>query len=495
MNEKEKLAKALAERASRIRKNKLSYYDPYQFQVDLHNDTERFRTITAGNRVGKTESGGAELAFHLTGLYPDWWEGRRFDHPVKCVAAGKNNEKTRDLIQSALFGDPSDDTAWGTGWVPAHLIGKPTRKPGIPDAKYHVPVKHVSGKWSKVTLLAYDMGKESWMGHKSDVVWLDEEPPEDIMSQAIRSVIDTGGSIYMTFTPENGTTGVLKTVQEQWSTHKATWNDVASDDFEITVDGHNYEFTKKYTMKGRPGHLSKTKIEDAAKGMRGFEFKMRCNGEPLLGTGLVFAYSETDFKIEPIPIPKHWRRIAAIDFGGINAHPTAIVWGAWDEEADIIYLYDAIRVRNKTIPEVAGMILGRPQWIPMIWPHDGNKVLGQGEATKQQYANCGVNMFHTHFTNPPADGKEEGKGGILIKPGIDEMNSRMNDGRIKIFSTLNEWFEEYRQYHMNDGKIVDRDDDLISASRYLIQSLRHSVVSIKKKRKLNTIPQAAGWMG
>lgn len=32
-----------------------------------------------GNRVGKTEGVGAyELALHLTGRYPHWWNGRRF---------------------------------------------------------------------------------------------------------------------------------------------------------------------------------------------------------------------------------------------------------------------------------------------------------------------------------------------------------------------------------------------------------------------------------
>jgi hypothetical protein len=52
----------------------------------------------AANRVGKTEgAGGYEMTCHLTGRYPDWWEGRRFSGPVRAWAAGKTNETTRDV--------------------------------------------------------------------------------------------------------------------------------------------------------------------------------------------------------------------------------------------------------------------------------------------------------------------------------------------------------------------------------------------------------------
>src|SRR5579859_2050394 len=65
----------------------------------------RERLFMAANRVGKTEGvGGYETTLHLTGLYPPWWEGRRFDGPVDWWAAGKTNETTRDIVQMKLFG-------------------------------------------------------------------------------------------------------------------------------------------------------------------------------------------------------------------------------------------------------------------------------------------------------------------------------------------------------------------------------------------------------
>lgn len=456
-----------------IKQNSLDYYDPYPYQVKFHNDPKRFRCIMAANRLGKSFLGGAEMAYHLTGLYPEWWNGLRFFEPIHAVASGKNNEKTRDLVQAALFGDPADETQWGTGFVPKSLIGKAVRKPGVPDAKYHVFVKHVTGGYSRITFLVYDMGKETWMGHKSNIVWLDEEPPEEIMSQANRSVVDTGGSIYMTFTPEQGTTGVVKNVLEQWSVHKAGWKDVSGNDFEIDLGKTSVKFETVYTKNGRKGHLTEDKVRGALVGMLPHEIEMRTMGKPIMGSGLVFPYSEAQISIEPFDIPDHWPRIAAIDFG--YTHPTAVVWLAYNPEQDTVYVYDCIRLYSKEYPEIAAHILSRPQWIPVVWPHDGNKNTGFGGTVKEQYSKFGVNMTDFHFTNPPQDNKAEGSGGIAILPGIREMSARIFNGKLKVFNTLPEWFEEYRQYHIDKGKIVDVDEDLMSATRYAVQSLRHAV--------------------
>jgi len=454
----------------------LDHYDPYAYQIRFHNDQSKFRCLRAGNRIGKTHCGGAEVAYHVTGLYPDWWEGHRYTKPVAVVASGKNNEKTRDLIQNALFGDPTSQNAWGTGWIPKNLIGDTMRKPGVPEAKYHVHIKHSSGGWSKVTLLAYDMPKETWMGHAADINWLDEEPPEPIMSQAIRSVIDTGGIILMTFTPENGTTGVVKLMDNEdsaWSLHKAGWKDVCGTKFFLDMKKYSVNFEVQFRQSGAPGHLTQEKIESGLSAMMPHEIKMRSEGEPVLGSGLVFPYSQNDVSIEAFEIPHHWPRIAGIDFG--YTHPTAVVWIAVNPETNEIFVYDCLRIEKREIVEVAPYINQRDSGLtPIAWPHDGNKKFGMGDSIQEQYRTYGVNLLRDKFTNPPKEGKEEGKGGIEVMPGLVDMSTRMKEGRLKVFSHLEEWFEEFRNYHHKDAKIVDRDDDLMSATRYAVMSIRHA---------------------
>ena len=91
----------------------------------------RERCAICANRVGKTEGmGGYETALHLTGQYPDWWPGRRFQAPVSFWAAGKTNETTRDIVQAKLMGKMGNI---GTGLIRADCIDKWTRKAGVHD--------------------------------------------------------------------------------------------------------------------------------------------------------------------------------------------------------------------------------------------------------------------------------------------------------------------------------------------------------------------------
>ena len=56
-----------------------------------------------------------------------------------------------------------------------------------------------------------------------------------------------------------------------------------------------------------------------------------------------------------------------------------------------------------------------------------------------------------------------------------DLLQRMEQDRIKVFSHLNDWWEEFRMYHRKDGKIVPIRDDLMAATRYAVMSLRFAV--------------------
>ena len=67
------LAQLLSERDKRIKRNRLLNYAPYQKQMDFHaaGKSHRERLLMAGNQLGKTLAGAAEMAMHLSGRYPD----------------------------------------------------------------------------------------------------------------------------------------------------------------------------------------------------------------------------------------------------------------------------------------------------------------------------------------------------------------------------------------------------------------------------------------
>lgn len=170
----------------------------------------------AANRIGKTEGGGGyETSLHLTGQYPDWWMGRRFDHPVKFWVAGKTNETTRDIVQAKLFGDVLGSAHTkrfsGTGVVPRDAIIRDgiSWKAGVSDLADRVEVQHISGGVSVCGIKSYQQGRGSFEGTEQHGIWLDEEPPLDIYGECLIRTATTNGIIMITFTPLEGMSQVV----------------------------------------------------------------------------------------------------------------------------------------------------------------------------------------------------------------------------------------------------------------------------------------------
>ena len=459
----EKAVEIARELKQRERFNRIDFYDPYPYQQGFHETglEANQRLLMAANRIGKSYCGAAEMSYHLTGLYPKWWNGRRYNLPVTAWAGGVSNETTRDIVQAELLGSPDDPEAFGSGSIPRKCIIKTERKPGVPNAKSVALIRHVSGGNSSLFFKAYEMGAEKWQGRSVDCVWLDEEPGREIYSQAVTRTLDRKGMVYMTFTPESGMTetvaSFMNNLKPGQSLSNATWDDASE---------------KVMSMKGERGHLSEEVMTQILSAYSPHEREMRRYGRPSVGSGLIFPIPEENISIDPVQIEEHWPRIAAIDFG--YDHPTAVVWCALDRATETFYVYDCYRM-SKASPSVhAGSIKTRPNFIPIAYPHDGNRRDSMGNpGLAEQYRNLGCNFLLEHFTNPPALGAN--KGSNSIEEGIMAMLQSMEDKKFKVFNTLNQWFEEYRMYHRKENKVVPLRDDLMSATRYAFMSKRFAV--------------------
>jgi phage terminase large subunit-like protein len=182
---------------------------PKHLQFFAGGATHRERLMMAANRVGKTEGiGGYEATLHLTGHYPPWWRGRRFDRAISAWASGKTNETTRDIVQAKMFGKvegsgPGKRFA-GSGMVPGDDIGDVAWRSGFPDLADKVAIRHVSGGWSTLGIKSYQQGRGSFEGTEQDLIWLDEEPPLDIYTECLIRTMTTDGLVIVTFTPLEG---------------------------------------------------------------------------------------------------------------------------------------------------------------------------------------------------------------------------------------------------------------------------------------------------
>ena len=331
----------------------------------------------------------------------------------------------------------------------------------MPNAKSLALIKHISGGNSTLQFKSYEMGVEKFMGRAVSAIWLDEEPSRDLYSQCVTRTLSTRGMTFLTFTPENGMTetvhAFLNNLQPGQSLTTASWDDVTD---------------AVKTRGGNPGHLTQSVMDQILSAYSPHEREMRRYGRPAIGSGLVFPVDESKLMIDPFTLPEEWPRVAGIDFG--YDHKTAVVYLAYDPDEDVVYVYDVYALA-KAAPHIhAAAIKTRPSFIPIIWPHDGYRKDSMGNpGLADQYRNLGCNMHFSHFENPPAPGEK--KGGNSVETGIMEMLQRMENDKFKVFSTLSEWWQEFRIYHRKDGRIQTVNDDVMAASRYAALSLRYAV--------------------
>lgn len=436
-----------AEAEQRLAVNRLAHYKPYPKQKEFHaaSANKRERLFMAGNQLGKTYAGAAEVAMHLTGRYPDWWEGRRWDRPVRVICGSENALLTRNGQQKLLVGPPEVESAWGTGYIPKDCLADTARKMGTPDALDSVSVKYRSGGSSVCLFKSYEQGRKSWQADTVDLVWFDEEPPEDVYSEGLTRTNATDGIVMLTFTPLMGMSNVVRRFRGESSPDRQT--------IVMTInDAEHYTPEKRaQIIASYPAH----------------EREARANGVPMLGSGRIFPIDEATITVPPFQIPPHWPVIGGLDFGW--DHPTAAVKLAWDRDNDIVYMVREHR-QSEATPATHAAVIGPRKWgaIPWAWPHDGEvHDKGSGIGLARQYKDNGLLMLGEHATFP--------NGSNSVEAGIMDMLDRMMEGRWKLFAgACPLWLEEFREYHRKDGKIVKEHDDLISASRYAMMMLRHA---------------------
>lgn len=463
----------LEEQKHRREGNRLRTYRAYAKQQEFHAKGKSFRErlLMAGNQLGKTWSAGFETSMHLTGRYPDWWEGRTFDKAVAGWAAGVTGEVTRDSVQRVLAGRIN---AIGTGAIPRDAIKDKSMKRGVADAIDTLVIRwggggDIQAGESLLGFKSYDQGREKFQAETLDFVWLDEEPDADIYTESLTRTNATGGIVYMTFTPLKGMSDVVKRFLMD-KMPGTTVTTMTIDDAEHYTPEQRAEIIASY-----PAH----------------EREARTRGIPTLGSGRIFPIEESLITCEPITIPKHWVQISGIDFGW--DHPSAAAKLAWDRDSDVIYVTAVHRQKQQTPVLFAATVKPWGDWLPWAWPHDGlQHDKGSGQALRDQYQAQGLAMLEDKATHPPADGEPEGSGGNGVEAGVMDLLDRMQTGRFKVFNHLGDWFEEFRMYHRKDGKIVKLDDDLMSATRYANMMKRFAItkpvafkpIQYKKKRSI-----------
>lgn len=398
--------------------------------------TERF--FLAANRIGKSEAGAFETVCHVTGIYPEWWTGLRFNKPVLAWVGGDTATTCRDIIQKKLIGD--DILDMGSGMLPKDTIiaEKCKTRRNVPDAMEILKIRHLSGGESTIVIKTYEQGRATWQGTEVDWIWVDEECPEEVYSECLIRLMTTNGSIITTFTPLSGLTPlVLSALENSQDTdvefpkyvQVVAWKDVP----------HITEEMKAKMLASTPPQLREARSE----------------GKPTVGSGLIYPIETSQVTVDDFKIPKHYMKAYGMDVGW---KATAALFGAWDRDNDIIYIYSEYKRGGEEgldMPLVhADSIKSRGSWMKgVIDPASRGRSQVDGEKLYITYKKHGLKVY-------PAKN--------AVDSGIYNVWERLNSGRLKIFKSCSMILREMGLYHRDEkGQIVKTNDHLLDCLRYL----------------------------
>lgn len=409
----------------------------------------------AGNRVGKSVSGAFALSCHLTGDYPEWWEGRRFDHPVQAWAVGKDARSVRDTLQKELLGPIGE---WGTGMIPAHRLGKAFALQGVPQGIDVVKIKHKSGGWSELGFKNYQQDIGSFMGTTRHIVLCDEEVPLEIYNECNIRTATVNGLMLLTFTPLDGLTPLVvnfcKNADYLVGAKPIVAVDQDGDEGSQVVGIHRSKAVIQAGWDDVPWLTEDVKarlLEDTPEYMR----EARSKGLPSMGSGNVFTTPIENVLVDPFAIPDSWPRIYGFDVGW---NRTAAVWGALDPATDTLYIYDE-HYRGKEEPAVhAYAVLSRGKWIPgVIDPASRGRSQIDGRKLITAYKELGLQLW-------PANNE--------VEAGILAMSQRLASSKLRVFKTCINLQKEYMLYRRDKtGRVVKDNDHALDCVRYIINNM------------------------
>lgn len=282
----------------------------------------RMAFVLGGNRSGKSELGAQLVAAMALGG----------DHPAVvawCRWNGLPNERIptgpgRVWSVALTFGDsrryvrPKVARYLGSGTVWRN-------REGGGEAEARTPGGGV------VAFKAVQQGRAGFQGDSIRLLHFDEEPPDlAVVSEGLMRLADQGGRCILTMTPLNGWTALLAA--------------------EVRAARPGTVVLQLFGLDNP--YVPREVLEELLARYGEHERAARERGEITALEGRIWGRFSRAVHVLPsdTPIDPAWPRFAGIDFGA--AVETAILWGAYDEDRDILYIYRSYYKAQRTTAEI-----------------------------------------------------------------------------------------------------------------------------------------------
>lgn len=445
--------------------NQLKYFRPFEHQLAFFKTISSRRGILAANRIGKTVSTCYETAMHLTGQYPEWWEGHRFAKPITVMVAGEGWSQVALVLQQELLGTPDIKLKdqLGTGAIPRDSIVQDTMRTDGPNA-IGVEIRHASGGKSYLLFANYTQEVRQLQGFKLDLAVFDEQPPDDFFSEIVTRTATTQGQVLCSFTPLKGLNGLVSKFwnkEEGYDYIRVSWDDVP-----------------EYDHWGEPFLLNTTRRQ-LERDYLPHEREARMQGRPIMGKGAVFqlrhwpTYKTGDYNFNEM---RSICRVIALDLGLVN-DKTVISLMYWEPNEKMAWLHRQIVVQGveEAVPTQYINHLLRPEvyGTPIVLPADAST---QGRYTmsstsiRELFEQYELNLWDKPIMNPP---DAAGRVTNHKSYGINQMRQMLEVGSLMVNENCVEFLREASNYYVDQhGRFSDPDDCIDSARYALIACLQ-----------------------
>jgi phage terminase large subunit-like protein len=458
---KSQLMNLSIEVAEDMKFNQLKYFRPFEHQKTFFKtgSSDR-RGILAANRVGKTVSTCYETAMHLTGLYPDWWQGYRFTTPITCMVAGEGWSQVALVLQNELLGtqDVKITENLGTGAIPRDCIVVDTmRNDGANNIGCEI--RHISGSNSYLLFANYTQEVRQLQGFKLNLAVFDEQPPDDFFSEIVTRTATTQGKVLCSFTPLKGLNGLVSKFwnkEEGYEYIRVSWDDVP-----------------EYSPWGEPFLLKETRRQ-LERDYLPHEREARIAGKPVMGKGAVFQLGvwptyktgEIDFLRMP-----NIHRVIALDLGLVN-DKTVISLMYWDPYEKTAYLHRQIVVQGieEAVPTQYVNHLLRPEVFgtPIVLPADAStagRYTMSSSSIRELFEQYGLNVYDKAIMNPV---DQQGRTTNHKSYGINQMRQMLEVGSLMVNENCTHFLSEANNYYVDERGRFSDPDDCIDSARYAL---------------------------
>ena len=446
--------------ATDMQYNQLKYFRPFDHQRKFFDtfDSDR-RGILAANRIGKTVSTCYETAMHLTGQYPEWWTGYRFDHPITAMVAGEGWSQVAMVLQNELLGtqDVKIRDQIGTGAIPRDAIIVETMRSDGANCM-GVEIRHPKGK-SYLLFANYTQEVRQMQGFKLNLAVFDEQPPDDFFSEIVTRTATTQGKILCSFTPLKGLNGLVSKFwnrEEGYDFIRVAWDDVPEYD----------PWGEAFLLKETRAQLERDYLPH--------EREARIAGKPVMGQGAVFqirtwpTYRTGDYDFREI---NNIHRIIALDLGLVNDR-TVISLMYWNPYERTAWLHRQICVSGIEEANPTNYVnhLMRPEVFgtPIVLPPDGGtagRYTMSALSIRELFVQYELNVWPKPIMNPPDD---QGRTTNHKAYGINMMRQMLEAGTFMVNENCVDFLREAQNYYVDPQGRFSDPDDTIDSARYAL---------------------------